>query len=278
MVKHSFCPLIGLGTYKINQDSLTSALKNGLRHIDTATGYANEEMIGKVLEDLPHEMVDEIFITSKINPTDLIKGLKETVISSKSKLKKIDLLLIHTPHGHIPIHQVLSDLFELRRQGIIGNVGVSNFNQAELHYCLGMGFPISVNQVEYHPYYQQEQLFQFCQRNGVQLVGYRPLMRGLVLNDPVIIEMANRYHRSPAQIAWRWLLHKKIPLVTKVSHPLHQHELMTTLSFTINNDDLKRIDGLHRGESGRTCTGDWTSYDKKNVDQWVTNGIFASKG
>ncbi len=252
-------PLLGIGTSKILEDSLVRALEKGVRHIDSATGYGNEAIVYRAIK---HSKIpqDQVFLTVKQNREDFEKGVRHSVERSLRALEThIDLLLVHTPDEDLPMGKILEELVQLQGEGKIGGIGVSNFTLAQLRWCVERHFPVLVNQVEFHPFFQQWELKRYCDEKGIALCAYRPLAKGRAAREPCLKGIGDKYHKSASQVAWRWMMQLGHPLVSKVSSDLHLNEYMNLLDFQLSEKEMEEILLLNQNEQGQTCVGPWSS-------------------
>ena len=222
-------PAIAYGTWDIAEENVGEkveiALKSGYNHIDTAEGYHNEAGIGEVLENYDRE---ELFITSKVLPSNL--NYESVIKACERSLEKLgtdylDLYLIHWPNPAISLRETLQAMKYLYDKGMIKNVGVSNFSVYQLNVALKITpVPITVNQVEFHPWLYQKDLLEVCQENDVVVEASAPLARTEVLKDETILEIADKYDKSPAQIVLKWELQKGIVPLPKSKSKGHIEE------------------------------------------------------
>ena len=254
-------PSIGFGTWQVPADStlenaVSAALKLGYRFFDTAQIYGNASAIGRgvLLSDLPRA---EIFISSKIWTshrsydgvmrafTDIIEQLKTTYL---------DQLLIHWPatQGEPMIWQsqnagtwrALEDLYE---QGAVKVIGVSNFLPHHLVPLLARArIRPMVNQLEIHPGYPQFATVNFCFKQNIAVQAWSPLGRGGLTHHPLLIELGEKYHVSPALIALRWSLqHGFIPVV-KTLDAEHMKSNLKAFDIVLKDEDMARLDTMQQ--------------------------------
>jgi diketogulonate reductase-like aldo/keto reductase len=247
-------PWLGYGTYKAHGDELIEgvkyALSIGYRLIDTAEMYENEEEIGKAIRQskIPR---DEIFITSKVWNTN--QGFESTLNSFENSLKRLgtdylDLYLIHWPVSgrYIETWKALEKLY---KEGRVRAIGVSNFLIHHLQDIINnCEITPMVNQVEFHPYLLQRDLLDFCQRNKIQLEAWSPLMRGRVQNILQIVDIANKYKKTPAQIVLRWDLQHGVVTIPKSVHKERIKENADIFDFELTEEEMKIIDNLDQSK------------------------------
>lgn len=251
-------PAFGLGTFRLQGqtvvDSVRNALELGYRAIDTAQIYGNEADIGRALANSGVSR-SELFITTKIWTENLAgeqlgASLKESL--AKLGTDHVDLTLIHwpSPGGAVPVAESLQALQEAQSQGLTRAIGVSNFTIALMREAIAaVGAPaIATNQIELHPYLQNRQAAAFAQSQGIAVTSYMTLAYGKVLQDPVIRQIAQRLHATPAQVALAWAMqlgHAVIPSSTR------RENLASNLlarDLTLDEADMLRIAALDRGE------------------------------
>ena len=242
-------PVIAYGTWDIAEENVGKnveiALETGYNHIDTAEGYHNEAGIGEVLKDYDR---DELFITSKVLPSNL--NYESVIKACKRSLEKLgtdylDLYLIHWPNPAISLRETLQAMKYLVDEGLVKNIGVSNFSVYQLKAALKITqVPITVNQVEFHPWLYQKELLEVCEENDVVLEASAPLARTEVLKDETILELADKYDRSPAQIVLKWELQKGIVPLPKSKSREHIIENLELFNWDLATEDMKKIDNI----------------------------------
>jgi diketogulonate reductase-like aldo/keto reductase len=242
-------PALGLGTWKLVgaecSHAVRMSIKLGYKHIDTAEIYGNQREIGEALRDFDRS---KIFLTSKVwkdhmHFDDVIKACNRTLEDLKSDY--LDLYLIHWPNEEVSVEETFRAFEKLLRDGKIKSVGVSNFTIDHLKDALRVAkIPITVNQVEFHPYNYQRDLLDFCMDNEILLTAYSPLGRGELLREKTIKEIADKYNRTPAQICIRWSLQKGVVVIPKASSENHLNENLDIFDWAISEEDVKRLDLL----------------------------------
>jgi 2,5-diketo-D-gluconate reductase A len=253
-------PQVGIGTFQvepeITRDVVLDAIAVGYRSIDTAARYLNEEGVGRAIAETD-VVREELFVATKVANND--QGYDSTLRAFDASLAalgldRVDLYLIHWP---CPARGELADTWRamerLRSQGRIASIGVSNFLAHHLEELLaGSGTVPAVNQIELHPYLQQGELRRFHGTHGIVTEAWSPLAQGAVLTDPVIVDIAARLGRSPAQVVLRWHVQLGNVVIPKSVTPERRLENIALFDFALDGDDMAAIESLDRGEDGRT--------------------------
>lgn len=245
-------PMLGLGVYQIPPGKSTIkavkyALEIGYKHIDTAIIYGNESDVGKSLRD-SNVKREDIFITTKVWNSD--QGYDSTLKAFESSLKRlglsfVDLYLIHWPVGK-KINETWKALNKLLYNGKVKAIGVSNYSIDELQETIQNSDIVpAINQVEFHPFLYRKDLLQFCKNNAIQLEAYSPLTRGKRLNHHEVINIAERYNKSPAQILIRWSLQHDLVVIPKSSHTKRILENSQVFNFNIDQKDMELLNSLN---------------------------------
>ncbi|HPD08211.1 MAG TPA: aldo/keto reductase [Methanomassiliicoccales archaeon] len=246
-------PALGLGTYKLVGEAayapVRAALGCGYRHIDTASFYENEEAVGRAVREsgVPRE---EVFITSKVWNTE--QGFEETLNAFDRTLQRLgmdylDLYLVHwpVPGKRLETYRALERLYE---EGRVRAIGVSNFTVRHLEELYGACQVMpAVNQVEMSPFLYQKELLEHCRGRNLLVTAFSPLARGQALGDPVLAEVAARHRRSPAQVMIRWCLQKGMAVIPRSADPAHIKENADVFDFSLDEEDMARLDLLHTG-------------------------------
>jgi diketogulonate reductase-like aldo/keto reductase len=247
-------PALGLGTWELRgeacQRAVEQALALGYRHLDTAQGYDNEEDVGAAIAASGVGR-DEIFLTTKVRPRNFRR--EALLASSEASLAKlgvesVDLLLLHWPNADIPLEETLAALHEARARGMACHVGVSNFNPSMLRQAVAAG-PTLTNQIEYHPFLSQARMLALAAEYGLLITAYSPVARGKVMNDPTLQRIADRYGKSPAQVALRWLLQQpRVVAIPKAASPQHLAANLDLFDFSLDEHEMSAVHALARGE------------------------------
>jgi diketogulonate reductase-like aldo/keto reductase len=255
-------PVLGFGTLRMGgetaQKAVLWALDAGYRHIDTAKAYGNEDDIGKALQEssIPRE---ELFITTKLWNDD--HGYTNTLAAIDRSLKnlkmdRVDLYLVHWPGSGRRV-ETWKAMEKILREGKARAIGVSNFTIRHIEEILTQTEIVpAVNQIEFTPYLYQKQLQDYCEGKGIKIEAWSPLTRGIKLGDPKLVEIADRYRKSPAQILIRWGLQHGVISIPKSEHRERIIENSKVFDFNISEKDMKRLDGFNEN----LRTSGWDPY------------------
>lgn len=247
-------PQFGLGVYMINGDQATEeacsqALALGYRHIDTAHAYQNERGVGAAVRKsgIPRE---EIWITSKLWPSEYGEGkTMEAIDKMLGRLDTdyIDLLLLHQQFGDYL--GAWKDMEKAVQAGKVKAIGLSNFESDRLEEVLeAAAIKPAVLQVECHPYYQQNALKDRIKDYGTKIESWYPLGHGDagLLNDPVIVSIAKRHGKKPAQVILRWHLQEGNIIFPKTTNRDHMKENLEIFDFELTDDEMKDMQELDK--------------------------------
>ena len=244
-------PFLGFGTYKVQEEKIIlEALKAGYRHLDTARKYENEKMIGSALKNSGLHR-SELFLTSKVWKTDL--GYDNTLRSFEATLKDLDvnyldLFLIHWPQSapDADWKPVLTETWRamerLYEDCAVRAIGVSNhLPQHLMHILRNCNVRPMVNQLEFHPGYTQAATVNFCAKQNILAEAWSPMGRGRLLEDPLVLEMAKKYGKAPAQICLRFCLQNNILPLPKSSSPERMKQNLEIFDFDMELEDIYRL-------------------------------------
>lgn len=247
-------PLVGFGTWDMTdadvRAAVPTALDGGYTHVDAAEGYQNQAAVGDVLANYDR---DELFLTSKVLPSDLdYEGVLAALSRTLERLgtEYLDLYLIHWPNPAISLRETLHALDRAHEEGRIRNVGVSNFGTYELKFAQKISdVPIAVNQFELNPWFYREELLAYCHEHDIVVEAAAPLGRAAVLKDPVITDLAETYDVMPAQVALRWAVEKDVVVLPQSTTPDHIRANRALFDWSLDEADHARIDAIDRMEN-----------------------------
>lgn len=249
-------PILGYGVYQITQEEcercVMDALKVGYRLLDTAQSYFNEEQVGSAIKKsgVPRE---DIFLTTKVWLEHYgYEQTKASVLESMRKLQTdyLDLVLLHQPFSDTyGAYRALEELYE---EGKIRTVGISNFYVDRMvDFASFNRIKPMVNQVEINIYNQQKELKKWADKYGIQLEAWAPFGEGRrgIFNDPVIAEIASKYHKTAAQVMLRWNIQRGVVVIPKTTHIERMKENFDVFDFALTNEDMSAISSLDKAES-----------------------------
>ncbi|CCI81466.1 aldo/keto reductase [Lactobacillus hominis] len=257
-------PKIGFGTYKLNGSdgvfTIQNALKNGYRLLDSAVNYENEGCVGRAIKNSSIARED-IFVSSKLPGRDheyqkAVNQIKESLYCLG--LDYLDLYLIHWPNPQEDKYvQAWQALVDAQKWGLIKSIGVSNFEVQHIEkiYQATNVMP-AVNQIELHPYCSNKQIREFDEKNNIITEAWSPLQRGgEIFKEPIIINLAKKYKKSPAQIILRWETQLHVIPIPKASSSAHQLANLDIFDFNLNQKEVDQI----------------TNFDKPNARKFDPN-------
>lgn len=244
-------PALGFGTWALRGaacvDSVAHALAVGYRHIDTTEMYGNEAEVGQGIKKSGVAR-EEIFLVTKVQPHNF--AYQRALSSVRESFRKldagaIDLLLMHWPNANIPVSETLAALNDLQADGLIRHIGVSNFSPALVTESMRHATIFS-NQVEYHPYKNQDDLIQQAKAEDYLFVAYSPLAEGAVRDDATLKAIGAAHGKSAAQVALRWILQQGLSAIPKAGSNEHRQANWDVFDFTLSEEEMKAIFSLRK--------------------------------
>lgn len=256
-------PALGFGTFRVpGQDVLRivpQALKSGFRHIDTAQIYGNEAEVGEAIAGSGIVRGD-IFLTTKVwvdkyKHDAFIASVDESL--KKLKTDYVDLLLLHWPNEAVSLAEQIGALNEVKEAGKVRHIGVSNFNTTFMAQAVSLSkAPIVTNQIEYHPYLNQDVVIAEAKKSGMSITSYFAMADGKVLADPVLKDMAAKHGKSIAQVVLRWLVQQDgIIALSKTVTEARVIENFAIFDFELAPNEMAAIHALSRTD-GRIVSPD----------------------
>lgn len=250
-------PIFGLGVYKMTnkeelEDAVKYAIEAGYRKFDTAQFYNNEKELGEAIRKTGIKR-EEVFITTKIWNTK--QGYNSTRKSFEESLEKfnmdyVDLLLIHWPgqkkERYLDTYRALENICQSKKAK---SIGLSNFEIKHLKDIFAhCNIAPVVNQIERHPNLLRNELVDFCKKHNIVLEAWSPLGRGKLFNNDVILDIAKKYNKTPAQIILRWNIESNIAVIPKSVNKDRIEENINVFDFKLEQNDIEKINSLENGE------------------------------
>lgn len=269
-------PMLGFGTFKMKdenilEDVITSAYEAGYRLIDTAFVYKNEAIIGGILKKLG--IRSELVIATKVFPCDFGReATKKSIDRSLHDLgtDRIDLMYLHWPADDmVDSYHVLEDFY---RQGVIDNIGVSNFTPSHIQQILeNCDIKPQCNQIEIHPLLSQEEEVSLLQSQDIQPVAWSPLFRAReeLFQSPLLLQLCEKYHKTAAQIILRWDLERGLVTIPKSNHPDRIRENFDIFNFSLTREEIQNINALNENKrSGSSPYDEEFLKSNRYGDRW----------
>lgn len=256
-------PALGFGTFRIPGPDVLRivphALKAGFRHIDTAQIYGNEAEVGEAIAGSGIARGD-IFLTTKVwvenyRHDSFLASVDESL--KKLRTDHVDLLLLHWPNEAVPLAEQIGALNAVHEAGKVRHIGVSNFTTALMTDAVALSkAPIVTNQIEYHPYLDQDAVITAARMAGMSITGYFGMADGKVFADPVLKDIAVRHGKSVAQVVLRWLVQQEgVIALSKTVTEARVTENAAIFDFALPADDMAAIHSLSRAD-GRIVSPD----------------------
>jgi len=255
-------PRLGFGVYlsspSVCVQSCLTALQAGYRHIDTAQFYGNEVQVGEALRQsgMPRS---EVFITTKIlSEAGSVEKSYQKCSDSVDKIDSeekgyVDLFLVHSPNaGSKARKEMWLALEKLYEEGRVKSIGVSNYGVGHIEEMKSYAkvWPPHVNQIELHPWCQQRTITEYCQKHGIVIEAYSPLVRNYKANDATLVSLAKKYNKTTAQILLRYCLQKDWVPLPKSDNPERIKQNADLYGFNIATEDMSTLDSLDQGDAG----------------------------
>jgi 2,5-diketo-D-gluconate reductase B len=251
-------PIVGLGTWALRNVArmVEQAIRIGYRHIDTAQMYGNEVEVGQGVR--ASGLRADVMVTTKVQPTllappDLERSVKESL--AHLRLEIIDLLLIHWPNPRVPLAETLGAMAKMKREGYTRAIGVSNFTVAMLDEAAKIAPDLVCNQIECHPFLNQDKVIAACRKHGMAVVAYSPVARGGAAGNVVLERIGKAYGKSAAQVSLRYLVQQGIVVIPRTNRIERLEENFALFDFELSDAELREVHNLS-GRNNRIV--DWT--------------------
>jgi len=247
-------PTIAIGVFEVEpgetEETVADALAAGYRHVDTAVAYGNEEEVGRGLERSGVDR-DEVWVTTKVWMKDYAPpDLRASAEASLRRLgiERIDLLLLHwPPEDGSELAPALGELQRLRSDGLIRELGVSNFPAYMLRDALEIAPKIFTDQVEYHAKLSQRELLEMSAEHDLLIEAYAPLGGSAsdMVDEPVLKEIAAAHDASPAQVAIAWLAHQdRVVVLPRSTNPDRRRENLAAIELDLSDEENAKLHEL----------------------------------
>ncbi|WP_334322649.1 aldo/keto reductase [Gilliamella apicola] len=243
---------LGFGTFKIvdqqeANNAVMTALNNGYRAFDTAQLYNNEKILGEAFVNSGVAR-QELFLTTKVS--NLNQGYEQTLKSFEQSLKDLqtdylDLFLVHWPlkNHFFDTWKAIEQLYETK---MVRAIGVCNFHQSHFELLkTRANIKPMINQIEIHPYLVQKELIEYLNKEQIAIEAWSPLARGRVVEEPLLINIGQKYQKSSSQVTLRWHVQKDLIVIPKSVNPLRIAENMQIFDFELTDTEMQQIDSLN---------------------------------
>ncbi|WP_226022187.1 aldo/keto reductase [Halomicrobium salinisoli] len=249
-VRDAEVPAIGLGTWQLTgeqcYETVSTALELGYRHVDTAQLYGNEREVGSAIADADVDRED-VFLTTKVTPGNA--RYDDVIESTRASLDRldtdyVDLLLLHWPAPLVSFRETARAMAELRDEGLVRHAGVSNFRRWRLKRAREKSpIPLVADQVRLHPHYTHRSLREYCADVDAMVTAYSPLAHGGLVDDDLLARIGERYGKTPAQVALRWVTQlANVAAIPKSTNREHLAGNLAALDFELTDAEMERID------------------------------------
>jgi 2,5-diketo-D-gluconate reductase A len=250
-------PILGFGVFQVTdlaecERSVLDAINTGYRLIDTAQSYMNEEAVGRAIKKSGVAR-EELFITTKLwIQSNGYEGARKSFEGSLKKLQLdyLDLYLIHQPFGDV--YGEWRAMQELYKEGRVRAIGVSNFHPDRLmDLMVNNEIVPAVNQIETHPFHQQNETQKFLQENNVQIESWGPFAEGKnnIFHNELLASIGKKYNKSIAQVILRWLTQRGVIAIPKSVRRTRMEENLNSLDFHLSPEEMEAIKTLDTSAS-----------------------------
>jgi 2,5-diketo-D-gluconate reductase A len=240
-------PVLGLGTWELTDNTagtIAHALELGYKMIDTAADYGSQPGIGEGIRQISTDR-DGFYLVAKVEEDENAYQATRRNLA-EMQLDYADLMLIHRPPKDSVGEVLWEGLMQAKREGLTRDIGVSNYSIEQMLELMEItGEKPVLNQIEWSPFGYSQDMLEYCRENRIVLQAYSPLTRGERLDEKILVEMSERYGKTPAQILIRWnLQHGTVP-IPKANRLDHLKENYDVFGFEISGEDMARLNALN---------------------------------
>jgi len=245
LVGNQAFPPIGFGTDRLQDEICERAIRTafdlGYRAFDTATMYNNFEAIGKALQTINR---NDVFLVSKVWPDQqagkkLLMDLESTL--QKLQVDYLDAYLLHWPDSRLSLDEIIENLNLVVAQQKVRFIGLSNVNIHHIKKAIERGFPVSVVQNEMNPHFLDTELLDFCHQKNILVQCWSPLTRCSINQDKLLLSLAQKYNKTPSQIALRWIIQHQCMPIPRSKAPNHIADNIDVFDFQLSDSDFEII-------------------------------------
>jgi diketogulonate reductase-like aldo/keto reductase len=263
-------PQLGLGTYGIGQSgmyvAIKSAIENGISLFDTSPNYKNDSYLMEALKELAVHR-NEYQIITKIDSVEQLYSARKAVNNclKRMNIEYIDLYLMHWPHPKRYL-KIWKEMEQLQSEGVLKRIGVCNFMPHHMEPLLNIANEKPcVNQIELHPLFTQSSTVEYCKKQGIQIMSYTPLARmdALLIRNPFLESLANKYSKTVQQIILRWNVQRGFCVIPKSSNPARIRQNADIFDFEMTVEEIDEITNLNINKRYRFDPDDLSRYPKK---------------
>lgn len=240
-------PLMGLGTWQLTEDTAETiryALDLGYRMIDTSSDYGTQKGVGEGIKksSIPRE---NIYVVAKVEENDnAYEATKEYL--KEMDLAYADLMLIHRPPTRGAGEELWEGLIKAKKEGLTRDIGVSNYSMTLIDKLIDTTDEVPVvNQIEWEPFGYSKEMLRYCDENLIIIQAYSPLTRGKRLDDDRLIQLSDKYGKSPAQLLIRWNIQLSTVPLPKANQQEHLEENIDVFDFEIDDEDMVHLASLN---------------------------------
>ena len=245
-------PQIGLGTMTLKEDVCVQAVKTALQvgydHLDTAAFYGNEKEVGEGLRASGVKR-ENVFICTKVREThltadDFAKIVDESL--GNLKLPYVDLLLIHWNNPNVPFKVSIGALNKAKRDGKTKHIGVANFTSSMLDEAWAVtSEPLICNQIEVHPFINQDKVLATSKKHGMAVVAYVPIARGKVPGNELLERIGKAHGKTSAQVSLRYLTQRGLIPIPRTATPQHLKENLDVFDWKLSDAEMAELKKLN---------------------------------